>query len=266
MNTREPHLTRMDFDQIDLGHLSPEDILRIEVHSAHCPGCAARRAEHSRQVLHFRSVVFPRTAARFSSRDRPALRWRWSYGLALPLAASLLLLARGLQTKPGPAALARKPQDEILGIKGAPLLQVFARHKGLGAASPEVTRVTDGDRLAPGDALRFVLSPTGLPYVLVTSVDGAGQASVYYPYQGEASAEVVGRDTVSVPGSIELDQAPGPERLFVIYSKEPLPAGTAREALARLAAGGASAIRAAQRLPIVDTIQSTLLFEKEDRK
>jgi hypothetical protein len=101
---------------------------------------------------------------------------------------------------------------------------------------------------------------------MVTSIDGAGQPSVYYPYQGETSAEVVGPGTVSVPGSIVLDQAPGPERLFAIYSKQPLPAGTVREALAHLAAGGASTIRAAQRLPIADTIQSTLLFEKEDRQ
>jgi hypothetical protein len=53
-----------------------------------------------------------------------------------------------------------------------------------------VTKVKDGDRLAAGDALRFVLSPTGLPYVLIASVDGAAQTSVYYPFQGEASAEV----------------------------------------------------------------------------
>jgi hypothetical protein len=263
MITREPHLTRMDLDQIDLGQLSPDDILRVDAHSARCASCAARRAEHARQVLHFRNVVFPRSAARLPSRARPALRWRWSYGLALPLAASVLLLARGSQTTP-PAAPEAKPQDGILGIKGAPLLQVFARHKGPGAAGAEVTKVADGERLAPGDALRFVLSATGLPYVMVTSIDGAGHSSIYYPYQGESSAEVVGQGTVSVPGSIVLDQAPGPERLFVIYSKQPLPAAAAREALAALAAGGASAIRAAQRLAIADTIQATLLFEKED--
>jgi hypothetical protein len=256
----------MDLDQLALGQLSPDDLLRVDAHSAGCPGCAARRAEHAQQVLHFRNVVFPRSAARLPARARPALRWRWSYGLALPLAASVLLLARGSQTTPPPAAPASKPQDGILGIKGGPWLQVFALRKGPGASGAEVTKVSDGERLAPGDALRFVLSATGLPYVMVLSIDGAGKSSVYYPYQGEASAEVVGQGPVSVPGSIVLDQAPGPERLFALYSKQPLAAVTAREALARLAAGGASAIRAAQRLPIADTLQATLLFEKADRQ
>jgi len=261
MMTNERHVSPMDFDLVDLGQASPEDVARIEAHGARCPDCAARRAEHARRVLHFRTVVFSRTAEKLAARPRLALRWRWSLGLALPLAAGLLLLARGHQVGLHPSG--HLPTSETIGIKGTPTLQVFARRRALGTAAAEVTKVKDGDRLAAGDALRFVLSPTGLPYVLIASVDGAAQTSVYYPFQGEASAEVDSKDPVPVPGSIVLDQAPGPERIFVIHSERPISASTARAALARLGAGGADAIRAAQRLPIEGTVQSTLCFEKE---
>jgi hypothetical protein len=258
MITNEGHVTPMELALVDLGEASPEATARIEAHSARCPICAPRRAEHARWVLHFRSVVFLRTAKKVASPRRRIPGWGWSLGLALPLAAGVLLLARGHQTRTIP-----EEHLPLIGIKGAPPLQVFARRRARGGATGEVTKVKDGDRLAAGDALRFVFVPTGFPYALIASIDGAAQASVYYPFQGEASAEVDRKDAVSVPGSIVLDQAPGPERIFIILSEEPILASTVREALARLGAGGATAIRAAQRLPIEGTVQSTLLFEKD---
>ena len=261
MTTNEPHLTTMDLDLVDLGQAPPESVARLDAHAAHCPGCAALRAEHAAQVLHFRSVVFPRTAEKLTSRRWRMPCWRWAVSLVLPLTASVLLLAHGHRGRTHPTE--PLPTPGTIGIKGsAPGLQVFARRHGLGTAGGEVTKVEDGDHLAAGDALRFVLPPTGLPYVLIASVDGAAQTSIYYPYQGEASAEVDRKNTVSVPGSIVLDQAPGPERIFVIHSEKPISASMARAALARLAAGGAFAIRATRRLPIEGTVQSTLFFEK----
>jgi hypothetical protein len=261
MMPKERHTSPLDFDLVDLGQARPADVARIEAHGARCPECAARRAEHARRVLHFRTVVFSRTAEKLAARPRLMPRWGWSLGLALPLAAGVLLLVRGHQVGLNPGG--HLPTPETIGIKGTPVLQVFARRHGRGAVSAEVTKVKDGDRLAAGDALRFVLSPTGLSYVLIASVDGAAQTTVYYPFQGEASAEVDNKDTLPVPGSIVLDQAPGPERIFVIHSERPISASTARAALARLGAGGADAIRAAQRLPIEGTVQSTLCFEKD---
>ena len=129
-----------------------------------------------------------------------------------------------------------------------------------------MVRVHDGMRLAPGDALRFVLFPSGMSYVLIASVDGAGQVNIYYPFHGEASALTSGQGAISVPGSIVLDAAPGPERLFVIYSARALPATAVRAALAPTAAAGAAAIRGTGQAPIDGTVQASLLFEKEDAR
>jgi hypothetical protein len=259
--SNEPHVTALELDLLALGQAPPQSRARIEAHSAACAACAARRAQHDADVQHFRTSVFPRTAERVVAPRPSGWRWRWLLGLAVPVAACVLLLARGRVPPSGPA------DDQssglgTLGIKG-PSARVFARRSR--PPTTDVVSVSDGDRLSAGDALRFVLLPTGRPYVLIASVDGAGQANIYYPFHGEASGEVDPKATVSVPGSIVLDQAPGPERLFFIHSAAPLRADLVRAALVKLGKGGATMIRGTQRLPLAGTLQSTLLFEKEER-
>lgn len=259
------HVTSIDLDLIVLGQASPEQVARVAAHGACCPACAALQAEYLQRAQHFRTSVFQRTAPRVIERGRrwaPA-RLRWLLAFALSAMAGLALLARGHHTHP--SSTDPTTDSPVIGVKGAPALQVFVRRRAPGARAG-VSKVHEGDRLAAGDALRFVLLPTGLPYVLIASVDGAAQVSIYYPFHGETSAEVDGKSTVSVPDSIVLDKAPGPERIFVIHSERPVPASLAREVLAQLGAGGAAAIRAARRLPIEGTLQSTLLFEKETER
>jgi hypothetical protein len=174
------------------------------------------------------------------------------------------LLLRSHPDSNRPGASGDPPHaDGTIATKGPPIMRVFARRSQPNTADTDVIKLNDGDHLAAGDALRFVLSPTGLRYVIIASVDGAGQTNVYYPFHGEASVEVDPSRTVAVPGSIVLDDAPGPERLFVIHSEKPIRAETVREVLAKLGAGGASVIRNVQHLPISNTVQSTLLFEKK---
>jgi len=90
--------------------------------------------------------------------------------------------------------------------------------------------------------------------------------NIYYPFHGEASALTSGQGAISVPGSIVLDAAPGPERLFVIYSARALRASAVRAALAPTAAAGAAAIRGTAQAPLDATVQASLLFEKEDTR
>jgi hypothetical protein len=258
------HLTALDLDLLGLADLAAADRQRIDDHAARCARCGSRRSEHEAYRARFRGAVFPRTSAAIVARRRALPSRLWLMAIALPVGAAGLLvithsLDRRLPVADGPA---------VLGIKGEGVMEVFARR---GGPTPETTntavmRVANGARLAPGDALRFVLYPTGLPYVLIASVDGAGQVSVYFPFRGHASAAIDPAAPVSVPGSIVLDHAAGPERLFAIFSENPLEVSAVRELLAQTAAGGASAIRSAARLPLAGTVQATLLFEKEHRQ
>jgi hypothetical protein len=265
--SNEPHVTALDMDLLALGQIAPEHVARIEAHSAACPSCAARRAEHAEHVQRFRTSVLPRSVERVvalaepGAARRPKLPWRWLLGLAVPLTAGALLLAWGKH--PGGTLDPAGGSSTIL-EKGPPVLRVFARRSQASPGEDDVIKVKNGDRLAAGDALRFVVQPAGLPYLLIASVDGAGNASVYYPFHGEASIAVDPRGTLSIPGSIVLDRAPGPERIFVLHSRKPVLAQTVREVLAKLGAGGARMIRETQHLPIPDTVQSTLLFEKAE--
>ena len=256
------HLTVLDLDELALEPSAPEPRARVEAHARRCSACAERRAAQVALIEQFRVSVLPRTVEAVTARRRDRLRRRWSAWLALPVAAAVLLLVTGRRregAEPGASG------ESALGVKGSALFEVFARRNGPAAEvdGPTVVRVHDGMRLAPGDALRFVLFPGGMSYVLIASVDGAGQVNIYYPFHGEASALTTGQGAISVPGSIVLDGAPGPERLFVIYSARALPAIAVHAALAPTAAAGAAAIRGTERAPIEGTVQASLLFEKE---
>ncbi len=265
MIASDPHLTSLDLDRLELGGVEPDGRERIAGHVARCSACAARQAEHRELQRQFRTTVFPRTAGSLAAHRSRGLRrafapgqaWALALAVVAPLGAGMVLVARV-------ARHAESDSAPSIGVKGDPPLHVFVRRGG-GAAgvSVPVARLADGARLSPGDALRFVLDPTGLRYAIIASVDGAGQTSIYFPFHGAASAPVEGRAALAVPNSIVLDRAPGPERLFVIYSDRPVDARTVREALAPAASGGASAIRATRRLSIPGTVQSTLLFEKD---
>src|SRR5262249_5724233 len=82
-----------------------------------------------------------------------------------------------------------------------------------------------GDRVLPGDRLRFIPRlPAGsrARYALVGSVDGAGRFSQFYPAEPAESSVPLPPTGQPLPGSILLDRAEGPERIFAIYSEKPL--------------------------------------------
>jgi len=130
-------------------------------------------------------------------------------------------------------------------VKGGPLLQVFALHQ------EKVRELRSGDRVAPGDRLRFAADGAGAKHLLVLSVDGSGQVSVFVPAEGQRSLPLV-EGKQEIPDSIELDATPGPERLFAFFSAAPLDAAPLREALAK-----------APRADAVPGVTLTFVLEKE---
>jgi hypothetical protein len=132
---------------------------------------------------------------------------------------------------------------------------VFANRNG------ETFPVHDGTTLAAGDRIRFVVAPDGARYLLVASVDGAGTASIYYPYGGTQSGPTEGERS-ELPGSIVLDAARGPERLYAIFSDEPIAADLVTERLRVIGAAGIDAIRRTRSLDVPARAQASLVFEK----
>ena len=91
--------------------------------------------------------------------------------------------------------------------------------------------MTNDVALKPEDRIRFVVNPAGGKYLLVVSRDGAGAISVYYPFGEQKSALVASNTKSELPGSVELDGTLGNERLFAIFSNEPVNASTVESAL-----------------------------------
>lgn len=237
------HLTSLQIDGLASG-LVPDAPARAHVES--CERCRADLEAAESAIAHFKSAVLPRTLGKL----RPASSWRrWLPALVVPvLAAAALVL--WLRKDPGPT------QPDI-GIKGDVTFQVFAKRGN------EVMQLRDGTKLRAGDAIRFVAGAQSARYLLIGSVDGSGKATLYYPYGGPRSGEI-GKVPAELPGSIVLDAAPGPERLFAIFSAQPIEGDAVMRALTDLGGKGSDAIRAT---PMIDVAgakaEVSVVFEKE---
>jgi hypothetical protein len=262
----ERHLSPTDLDLLslgDLGDLGPQatTTASLERHLQGCAACQERRQGRAARHADFRRDPMPRLLARLSTARTRRSRLRALFlTLAPAAAAALLLLFARLETNGtdtgGTSAVA---PSAALGVKGAPGLRLVVRR------GEAVFEVASGATLNAGDALRFVLEPVDRPYLLIASLDGQGKASIYHPFGGSSSARVTPGGMVEAPaGSVVLDTALGPERVFALWSSEPLRATDVLARLNELGQGGPEAIRATTTLDIPGTIQISRLFEKGD--
>lgn len=233
------HVSAFTLDALALGALDPDREAAAHAHVASCAACRGARDAAAALREHFMIRVLPRGLP-----ARRHHRWLW---LAVPALAAALLVALWPRLEP--------PEQGDLGIKGTASWQVFANRSG------HTFAVHDGTELAAGDRIRFVVVPGGARYLLVASVDGRGAVTIYYPYEGSQSAPIDG-ERFELTGSIVLDAAPGPERIYALLSDEPITADAVRAPLRMVAHGGAVAIRGTYALPVPVRAQASLVFEK----
>jgi len=254
------HLSDWELDQLILR--GPGAEISPHPHLAACPSCsnelAAMRAARERFV----ADVFPRTRPAIRARAGRWLPVRFGWAsLALAPALGALLVWLLPRFRPPPSI--RLEPD--LSLKSAPALHAFARR------GDRVFAIREGAVLREGDLVRFEVVAAGLPYILIASIDGAGKATILYPFDGERSAPIGLPDQPSgtsgrfvTPGSAALDAAPGPERVFAFLSRVPVQAEAAKAALEALGRRGPAAIRAEGSLPLPGVErQLTVFWEKE---
>lgn len=133
------------------------------------------------------------------------------------------------------AALAAVPvvvltQDPTTGsstrTKGlAPTLELYVNELG----GPR--RADDGVHLGEGDAIQFKYRADGHRFLFVLSVDEAGRISPLYPDAPTESIAVNPAGLNVLDGSIILDDVVGPERIFAVFSKAPIPYGELEAAI-----------------------------------
>ena len=247
------HVSMLAIDALAGGHLPPAEADAARAHIAGCARCREDLAAAEAAVATFTREVFSRTVDRLA----PTPWWR-RLGVA-PLLVPVLAAAALLFWLKRPAPSGEHVDDTFdLRIKGAVTFKVFAKR------GETVTAVVDGARLAPGDAIRFVASARTDRFLIVGSIDGRNNATIYFPY-GAAQSGPVSATPAELPGSIVLDDAPGPERIFALFSTQPLEAAAVTQALLAVGARGADAIRSTTTLEIGAAHTATLLFEKGPR-
>jgi hypothetical protein len=190
-------LSELALERLRLGESSD---VEGRTHLAGCSRCGALLAAlaDGAATLPPRRVTAPRRS-----------RWPSLVGAALAMAAAVAIVA--WVPKPEGEGTRRK------GGAGAVRLGFFVRHDG------GVRRGGDGERVVPGDALRFTVSAAASGWLAVVSRDGADQISVYYPTGGATLAPLDAGAEVALPGSTILDGVTGRERICAVVCPLPLP-------------------------------------------
>jgi hypothetical protein len=224
------HLTSLQLEDVADGLVAAEATLHLSV----CEQCSGELARMTAARAQFQRQVVGPTLPLVQARIRRPSPWAWLIPVALvPVAAALLVtLAPELTRRQGPD----------LRVKGASTVRAFARRGG------NVFEVQEGMTLQQGDQLRFEIKPGGLSFLLVGFVDSQGHASIIFPRDGTQSGAIDPVGTFTPPGSAELDDACGPERVFALLSRQPFAAEAFRRELSALSDRGPDAVRAARSL------------------
>jgi hypothetical protein len=216
---------------------------------AACPACAARLADMRRLGDEFEKEVFPvtlRGAALAGGGARAGgSRWRRWALVASPIAAAAavvaVLLLRDL----------RSPELSLAVLLDQP-----------GGARV----VKDGAAVPASASLRFEVHPRTPCSLWVLSVDAAGDIVRLYPPRGDKEAERLVRAPrrEELPTGAVLDGRSGPQRIFAVCTRTPVPWNTVKEAAAHRLERGDDAVRGFRSISGLPegATQTTVLLEK----
>lgn len=217
-------------DRLHADELAPAAAEGLTLHIASCPSCASRMESRRAGFARFAGADPERILAgvrkRLAEPDHPPARtsppmqthrrWLRSAGLAVaPLAAAAALVGLFVIRR-GPADVSSTDGPggpESVRLKGGPALHVF---RLVGERSQ---RVMSGERLSPGDRLRFVVDLPQKAQVTIVGIERDG--TLYTAWPLGASAEGAGLRPAGsgqeLPGAVALDQSLGQEPLYLVY-------------------------------------------------
>jgi hypothetical protein len=189
-----------------------------EATRAHVQACAACGAQLDALTAGRDAFLKARPADRFlrqvERREATAARepppWRRLFPVLAALVPALVVVLLV-----GPRLL----EDDPGVIWKGDAFRVVAARPGAEAAP-----LSQDSTVKAGDRLRFAYESPEAGHLMVLELDGRGGASVFHPFDGTASAPLPAAQRDFLPGSVELDDAPGTEWLFAVFSPRPLQA------------------------------------------
>lgn len=189
------HLSTLALHQYRLGELPAEEIGRAETHLAACERCRRRlEAQKSAREAFAAEPLPPAIAALSQPANRPFARWLlWSVPLLVAAIALFTVLMRP-----------HEPEDAGIRTKGTlPDVEVWVKgESGKHALRPD-------EVLGEGSVVQVLYNAHGAHHAVLAGRDGTGKVEVY--------GELPVADTlVPAPFGLTLDDAPGPQELFVV--------------------------------------------------
>jgi len=158
-------------------------------------------------------------------------RRRWLQLLApaflVPAAAALLFAVKPILPTPG------RSLHAATAAKGGLVVETYCKRGN------KVFPAVDGQDFLTGDRLRFAYTSDRPGYLLVFGVDDQGRIFPYYPEGALVGAYAEAGARILLPGSVELDDHKGWERIYAVWSETQLSDDAVRAAVAvRLSAAG----------------------------
>lgn len=192
------HPSFLALDRAALGAPSSE----VTKHLTGCDECRRYVQELSQPP---RAAELSRIRADVARNDRRAVRVRW-LAAASTLAAAACLLLFAARIRPHDS---EQPASYV-GAKGFSSVWIYVKRGS-------TTQLWDGKQsIAGGDRLRIKVDPAGYRHVEVYSAKAAEAPELLY------SGSVTPTQSITLPDAWEIDQEPGAERLFVVFSSGPV--------------------------------------------
>lgn len=200
-------------------------------------------------------------------RSVPARGFSWRRGLAVASASAVLILAAvvGIPRIRGRVGAAGAgPGVERAVVKGdagldltKTQLLVYQKHGDLAEI------LTDGKEAEAGALLQLAYVANAEPYGVILSVDGRGAVTRHFPLEAGGSTLLALNKKSLLPNAIELDDAPGFERFFLVTSSAPVDVPGVLAKAAELAQDQGRARHAALDLPAGLSQRSVLILKEE---
>jgi hypothetical protein len=206
-----------------LGELPAEEAGEIERRAAADPAVRAALNEiksSNRAILSLYppAMVASRLAAlRRESGGRPLLRFRRLFFLSSAAAAAAAALLVVFLVVPS----IKKPETDLIkGLQNVDLGRTQLLVFRMKDAAVEI--LPSGARARAGDLLQLAYVASKAPYGLILSIDGLGRLTLHFPERKDGPADLKQNTKAVLPDAIELDDAPGFERFFLITSNDPI--------------------------------------------
>lgn len=209
------HLSTPQLHRYRYGELEPSEIAELKAHVEQCALCASRLRVQESERQEFILQPLPAALKDLKPVTRTSRPWLMLFP-AFALAAAVLVAVPLVK----PWNLIGQPSELRERIKGgAASLEVFAEREG--RSRP----LAPGAMVEPGDKLQLRFDPGLYHYATFLGRDGLGNIEVYQ------TIEVSPGGLRAAPFALELDDTPGDQELFAIFSNEEPPHSLLYDAL-----------------------------------